>query len=194
MRTSKLSVAMLAAVALAAGGLAAPAGAVSPGRQRTSAAEMSSLAAGLAREAAAAVPLVEAVKAQNARKASLSEIHRIDAAWSTTRGIDPRMRALMEGPCASALRAFQARGARVASAALLDAQGTTVCMTSKVPHYWWGEQVEFVYAFNNGAGQIWVGKPTYDEGVGDYVVPVVVPLMSGGRAIGAVSLNLLAGQ
>jgi hypothetical protein len=194
MRTSKLLVAMLATAALTAAGLAAPAGAVSPGRQRTSAADLDPVAAELMKAAGGASALVEAVKAHNARKTPLREIQRIDAAWAATRGVDARMRALMEGPCASALRAFQARTARVASAALLDGQGTTVCMTSRFPHYYWGEQVEFVYALNNGAGQVWVGKPTFDEGVGDYVVPVMVPLMAGGKAIGAVSLSLLAGH
>jgi hypothetical protein len=152
------------------------------------------LAVEFAREAAGTPSVMEALRAANGRRLPLPEIQRIDAAWAATRGVDARMQALMEGPCAAGLKAVQAKSGKVAGAALLDAQGTVVCMTSKAEHYYWGEQIDFAYAFNNGLGQVYLGKATFDEAAGDYVVPAMAPVMSGGKAIGAVSLRLMVGQ
>jgi hypothetical protein len=187
----RLSAAALASLVMAA----APTQAVGPSQKDVSA-DPKALAIHLASEAAGSPAILEAVKEQNVRTLNqlLPEIRQAELAWRTTKGVDAKMRALMESPCAGALRALQGRSTRIADVTLLDTRGVVVCMTSRAAHFHWGEQPEFSHAFNGSLGGVFVGKPVFDEAAGDYVVPVSVPVVAGRQAIGVISLRVLAAQ
>ncbi len=155
-------------------------------------------AVALAKEIAADPAVVAAVKSQNAKHVPLDEIQKIDKAWMATKGIDDRMKALMESDCAKALKRMQASHREIAEAFVMDDQGANVCMTNKTSDYWQGDEAKWKESFKGGQGAVFVDKPAFDESAQAYVVQVSAPVMSGGRAIGAVTvgvnLELLAGK
>lgn len=152
----------------------------------------------LAKEIAADPAVVAAVKSQNAKKIPLAEIQRIDKVWIETKGVDDRMKALMENDCAKALKRTQAAHREIAEAFVMDDQGANVCMTNKTSDYWQGDEAKWRESFKGGQGGVLVDKPAFDESAQAYLVQVSVPVMSGNKAIGAVTvgvnLEMLAGK
>ncbi len=155
-------------------------------------------AVALAKAIAADPAVVAAVRSQNGKQVPLQEIQRIDKIWMATRGIDERMKALMENDCAKALKRIQQTHREIAEAFVMDDRGANVCMTNKTSDYWQGDEAKWKEAFRGGQGGVLVDQPAFDESAQAYVAQVSVPVTSGGRAIGAVTigvnLEVLAGR
>lgn len=141
-----------------------------------------------ARQIAADPAVVAAAKAQNARKVPLAEIQQVDRAWLATRGLDERMRVLMDNDCARALKRAQAAQSEISEAFVMDDQGANVCMTNRTSDYWQGDEAKWKESFGRSAA--FVDKPAYDESAQAYLVQVSVPVMAGGKAIGAVTIGI----
>jgi hypothetical protein len=183
--------AVAAALALAA---ATPAGAVGPSQVQVQV-DAKTVAAEMARElgsGAATAQLARWADAQNNRRLPQQELQAIEAVWRASRATDSRVKERLEGPCVGALRSVTGSFRGVASAALLDAHGAVVCATTRTERFYFGEQPEFAQAVR-GSGHS-VGRAVFDDGAGEYVVPVVVPVVHGGKVVGAVKLNVMSGQ
>jgi hypothetical protein len=183
MRTVRL--AALAAALLAVGTAAPRPAAAGP---LTDAAREQAVA--LAKGLAADPAVVAAVRAQNARQLPLAEIQHVDKAWTAAKGVDARMQALMDNACARALKQAQADHLEIAEAFAMDNQGANVCMTNRTSDYWQGDEPKWTRSFDEGRGAVFVDAPKFDESTGSYLVQVSVPVMAGGKAIGALTLGL----
>ena len=73
---------------------------------------------------------------------------------------------------------------------LMDDLGANVAMTNKTSDYWQGDEEKFTGSFNNGAGGLDVGKVKFDKSAQAYLVQVSVPVMEGGKAIGAITIGI----
>lgn len=181
-RAAAVSLAVVAAHGLAGGaGPAAAQGLTDSQREQ---------AIAVAKQIAADPAVVAGVKAQNAKKMPLAEIQEIDKAWMATKGIDGRMKGLMENACAKAVKHVQARHKEIAEAFVMDDQGANVCMTNKTSDYWQGDEDKWQQSFKGGQGAVFVDKPKFDESAQAYLVQVSAPVASGGRVIGAVTVGI----
>ena len=144
----------------------------------------------LAKAVAADPAVVAAVRSQNARRVPLAEIQQVDKAWTAAKGVDARMQALMDNACARALKRAQADHPEIAEAFAMDNQGANVCMTNRTSDYWQGDEAKWVKSFDEGRGGVFVDAPKFDDSAGGYLVQVSVPVMVGGKAIGAVTVGV----
>jgi hypothetical protein len=133
--------------------------------------------------------LGEAVLAQNRKARTLEEIQKIDAAWTGDGDLDGLDRELLENDCAKALRSFTTAIPGFKESFAMDDLGALVCMTQRTSDYWQGDEPKWQRSFNEGRGALYIGKVAWDESAEATLVQITVPIMSNGRAVGALTMG-----
>ncbi len=134
--------------------------------------------------------IVAAVKAANAEGKTLDQIKAADDHWQNTPGIDDAMQAFMDNPCATMLRKLQDTTPYLAECFVMDNQGANVAMTDKTSDYWQGDEAKWQESYKGGAGAVHIGDVKFDDSTQAYLVQVSVPVMDGGKAIGAITFGI----
>jgi hypothetical protein len=134
--------------------------------------------------------IIAAVKEQNAKNMTLQAIKEMDEKWKNTAGIADFMKVLMDSGCASNLKQIQIMDAYYAEIFVMDNQGANVCQTDKTSDYWQGDEDKFQKSFNGGAGAVFVDEVEFDDSTQAYISQVSVPVMDGGKAIGAITFGI----
>ena len=128
--------------------------------------------------------VVKAVKAQNAKGASLAEVQTFDKKWMSTPGVADFMKALIDSECGAYLRKVQAGSPYYSEIFVTDKQGANVAMTGKTSDFWQGDEPKFTESFKGGKGEVFVSDVAFDKSTQTYVVHVSVPVRDGGATIG----------
>ncbi len=134
--------------------------------------------------------IVEAVKAENAKGKSLDQIKTMDAKWKGHAGVADYMEAMMDSKCGKHLAGVQNGAEFYAEIFVMDNQGANVCMTDKTSDYWQGDEAKFKNSFKGGAGAVFIDEVEFDDSAQAYLVQVSVPVMEGGKAIGAITFGI----
>lgn len=134
--------------------------------------------------------LVAAVKKQNAEGITLDEIKKRDKVWMDNTGVDGFMESLMNNTGAKELLKLEKSAKYFTEIFLMDNQGANVAMTNKTSDYWQGDEPKFTESYKNGAGTVHLGKVKFDDSAQAYLVQVSVPVMDGGKAIGALTIGI----
>jgi hypothetical protein len=134
--------------------------------------------------------IVKAVKAENGKNKTLSQVQDMDNKWKGHAGIADYMQALMDSESGAYLKTIQDGAPYYAEIFIMDNQGGNVAMTDKTSDYWQGDEAKFKNSFNNGSGAIFVDEVEFDDSAQVYLVQVSVPVMDGGMAIGAITFGI----
>ncbi|MGL1861031.1 MAG: cache domain-containing protein [Pseudodesulfovibrio sp.] len=134
--------------------------------------------------------IVAAVKAQNGTSMSLADIQAVDTKWKARAGVADYMVALMDSTLGRHLKGIQASEAYYSEIFVMDNQGANVGMTNKTSDYWQGDEKKFKNSFAAGKGAVFVDEVAYDDSSQAYLVQVSVPVMDGGKAIGAITFGI----
>jgi len=134
--------------------------------------------------------IVGAVKAQNSKGISLNSIKELDEKWKNTAGIADFMKVLMDSGCGPNMQRIQKENPYFAEIFVMDNQGANVCQTDKTSDYWQGDEAKFQKSFNGGNGAIFVDEIEFDDSTQSYISQVSVPVMDGGKAIGAITFGI----
>ncbi|MEH6472513.1 MAG: cache domain-containing protein [Halopseudomonas sp.] len=134
--------------------------------------------------------LIAAAQAQNAEGLSLDTIKQRDADWRKVAGTNAFMDGLLSSAAAKEMASFEAIQPYFIELFLMDNQGANVAMTSKTSDYWQGDEAKWQESFKGGAGALHVGDVEFDESAQAYLVQVSVPVMDGGKAIGAITIGI----
>jgi len=134
--------------------------------------------------------IVKAVKAENGKNKALAQIQEMDTQWKGHAGIADYMQAMMDSECGAYLKKIQAGAPFYAEIFAMDNQGANVALTDKTSDYWQGDEAKFKKSFNNGAGAVFVDEVEFDDSAQVYLVQVSVPVMDGGKAIGAITFGI----
>jgi len=134
--------------------------------------------------------IVQAVRDENAKGKTLAQIQEKDATWKAFAGIADYMKAIMDSECGKHVRKIQESAPYYAEIFVMDNQGANVAMTDKTSDYWQGDEDKFQKSFANGAGAIFVDEVKFDDSAQTYQVQVSVPVMDGGKAIGAITVGI----
>jgi hypothetical protein len=133
--------------------------------------------------------LTDAVAVQNRRKQTLAKIRKIDAAWTGGGDLESLERKLLDNACANALNSFMEAAGGYKEAFVMDELGALVCMTQRTSDYWQGDEPKWRRSFNEGRGAIYIGAASWDESAQSPLVQISVPIMSAGRAVGALTVG-----
>ena len=132
--------------------------------------------------------LVAAVKEQNAKGATLEQIQKRDKEWMAATGMDDQMKAIMKNAGAQELDKLEATKPYFFESILMDNKGANVSMTNKTSDYWQGDEPKFTNAFK--VGGVDIGKSKFDDSAKAYLIQVSVPVLDGGKAIGALCVGI----
>lgn len=141
-------------------------------------------------KAASDAVIVAAVKAQNAKGVSLDTIKQLDEKWMKTAGYDDFMKSLMNNDCAKYLNQLAKNYPYITEAFVMDAKGANVCMIDKTSDYWQGDEDKHQKSYAGGKGAVFIDKVKFDESTQSYAAQVSVPVIEGGKAIGAVTFGV----
>lgn len=134
--------------------------------------------------------VVAAVKEQNAKNISLEAIQKRDKEWIAATGLDDGMKAMMQNAAAAELNKLEATKPYFFESFLMDNQGANVAMTNKTSDYWQGDEDKFTNSFKGGAGGVDIGKSKFDDSAKAYLIQISVPVVDGGKAIGALCVGV----
>ena len=134
--------------------------------------------------------IVSAVKSENAKGKTLEQIKDIDAKWKGTPGIAAFMKPFLENDCATHLHKTQDSVPYYAEIFVMDDKGGNVCQTDKTSDYWQGDEAKFQKSFAGGSGSVFVDEVEFDASTQAYLVQVSVPVIDGGKAIGAITFGI----
>jgi hypothetical protein len=132
--------------------------------------------------------LIKAVKEQNAKKASLSDIQAIDKQWMD--GKDTLSAAMAKNSCSSYLKSLEKKHPTYDESFVMDNQGANVCMTNRTSDYWQGDEAKWQKSFEGGKGAIFIDERKYDSSAKAIIVQISVPVMDGDKAIGAITVGI----
>lgn len=134
--------------------------------------------------------LVSAVEQQNQQGLILAEAVKRDQQWRESSGTSPFMKSLMENPASQELYRLERTKPYFVEFILTDNIGAIVATTNRTTDYWQGDEDKFVKSYNDGVGGVYVGEVKFDESTQAFLVQVSVPVMSGERAIGSLTVGL----
>jgi hypothetical protein len=134
--------------------------------------------------------LVAFTARDNASPADVEKLRALDKRWQANDKIDDFVKALMSNPVSARLQKQISAYKYIPEAFIMNAQGTIIGETNRTSTYWKGEQEKFTGAYNGGAGALWFGKLAYDESTKINGVQISVPVVKGGKAIGAICFTI----
>ena len=135
--------------------------------------------------------IIKAVKAKNASGESMAAVLELDAKWKAEEGVADYMQALMDNDCAQYVKKIRDNDDAIFEIFVMDNQGAIVCETDKTGDYWQGDEAKWQqsYAAGNG-GVFFIEGIEFDTGMNANICQVSVPVMDGGKAIGAITFGI----
>lgn len=134
------------------------------------------------------VAVIDAVAASDRVSETPEQVRRRDAVWIANRA-DPRRQAIVQAPCSARLRELVKDDPIVVEAFVMNDRGTLVCSVTETSDYWQGDEPKWQRTFLEGRDPF-VDEPAFDASTGKYAVQISVPVVSGAKRIGAVTLTL----
>jgi hypothetical protein len=133
--------------------------------------------------------LVRAVRAQNAKQLSMADIRAIDQLWIAGNA-EVRVAELLSNDCAQRLTAIAASESAFTELFVMDDQGANVCMSARTSDFWQGDEAKWEQSFNGGNGTTYIDRPRYDASAKAVLIQVSVPVVDGGKTIGAITVGI----
>lgn len=139
--------------------------------------------------------VVEAVKAQNAKHAGLTQdkIDALDKQWrsETKAAAKPLINEVMGNTLSAFLKKKEAEGkGLVTEIFVMDNKGLNVGQSDVTSDYWQGDEAKWQKTFSVGPAAVFVDKVEKDESTQKFQTQVSISIVDGGAVIGAVTVGL----
>jgi hypothetical protein len=134
--------------------------------------------------------IVKSVRDENAKGKTLAQIQEKDKEWKAFAGHADYMKAMMDSECGRHIRKIQESSPYYAEIFVMDNQGANVAMSDKTSDYWQGDEDKFQKSYAGGAGAVFIDEVKFDDSSQTYQVQVSVPVLEGGKAIGAITFGI----
>ncbi len=141
--------------------------------------------------------VIEALRAQNAEHAGLSQadIDGMDTAWRAEVGAAaaPMIEGVMGSPASEVLRTRQeATAGLVTEVFFMDNRGLNVAQSNVTSDYWQGDEAKWQNTYLVGPGGIDISEVEFDESSQTYQSQVSMTVVdpADGRALGAVTFGI----
>lgn len=139
--------------------------------------------------------IVAAVEAQNAKTGAMDQaaIDKADAEWraEVSAASKPLIDEVLKSPASAKLKAAQAAsGGVITEAFAMDAKGLNVGMSDVTSDYWQGDEAKWQKTYAVGPQAFHISEVEQDESTQTFQSQVSVPVVSGGKPIGAVTFGV----
>lgn len=161
--------------------------------------QLEALAAGQLKAIAAEPMLIDAIKAQNAAHADMSqaEIDALDAKWRAEAGASdaPTIDPLLASDASQFLAAKRDEtDGLITEAFAMDDKGLNVALSDVTSDYWQGDEAKWKETFLLGADAVHIGDVEFDESSQSYQAQVSLAIADPetGEPIGAITFGVNA--
>lgn len=134
--------------------------------------------------------VIDAVRNQNGKGATLDEIKRVDKEWRATKELTAFKKSLQTNPAGSYLKKHVQRNATYGEAFLTDNKGANVAAYPATSDYWQGDEEKFTASYNSGSGKVFVGPIEFDDSSKTHAAQISVPVMDGRKTIGVLIVGV----
>lgn len=135
--------------------------------------------------------VINAVRNQNTQNLTPDEIRRRDYAWINSDDELPLKRELQVSRAGILFTNLVTRQLQLYSEIFLtDLQGANVAAYPSTTDYWQGDEEKWTLSYNNGDGQVYVGKIEYDKSTLQSTVQISVPVIDNRETIGILIMGL----
>ncbi len=139
--------------------------------------------------------VVEAVKAQNAKHAGLSQgdIDALDKKWraETKASSKPMIDKVLANALSKYLKQVEDDSQGLYTEIfVMDNKGLNVGQSAVTSDYWQGDEAKFKKSYGAGAGSVFVDGVEQDESTQQFQSQVSVAISDGGQVIGAVTIGI----
>lgn len=143
--------------------------------------------------------VIEAIKAQNAKHASLTQddVDSMDKTWRAERksATSPMIDDVASRPVSSQLASFRDSGKGLYTEVfVMDDKGLNVGMSDPTSDYWQGDEAKWKETFLAGPDAIHVSDVEKDDSTGTFQLQVSTTVVDGGKPIGAITVGVDADQ
>lgn len=137
------------------------------------------------KELAADPVIVDEVRKRNEQNIKLSDIQALDRSWSEYSSDHPEKRKMFSTKAGRMLKDQVEFDSSIFSEIFLtDNQGANITAWPVTSDYWQGDEAKWHRSFNNGEGDVYIGRLEYDESSQSNAIQISVPVMDDNRAIG----------
>ena len=139
--------------------------------------------------------IIDAVKAQNAKNASLSQadIDTLDKQWraETGAGSKPMIDAVLANALSDFLKEQKAASNGLYTEIfVMDNKGLNVGQSDITSDYWQGDEAKWKKTFLAGTNAVHVGKVKKDESTQKFQSQLSLPIVVAGKNIGAITIGV----
>jgi predicted metallopeptidase len=134
---------------------------------------------------------VKETVAQNAKRAPLAEIKKIDKAWIEAEDELPIHVEKTTNSCAKAIKRVIAVNSVLVEVFVMDDQGAVVGENQLTSDYWQGDEAKWTGSYASGNGGVDVGKAKFDRSANANLQQVSLPVIDAeGKVVGAVTFGV----
>ncbi len=134
--------------------------------------------------------LVAFTEKDNLKPAPVEKLKEIDKKWANNDGIENFIKAMLANPVSARLKKATESYKFILESFIMNAQGAIIGETNRTSTYYKGEAAKFTGAYKGGAGAIWYGPVEWDASVKANALQISVPVIKGGKAIGAICFTI----
>lgn len=137
--------------------------------------------------------IIDAIKAQNTKHASLSQsdIDALDKKWRA--GDNALIGGILQNDLSKFLKDIHQKGAGLYTEIfIMDNKGLNVGQSDKTSDYWQGDEAKWKETYLKGAGAIHISDVEKDESSQTYQLQISLPIVDGEQVIGAATIGVNA--
>ncbi len=129
--------------------------------------------------------IITEVIQRNQLNQSLDDIKKIDNEWKNYTSDHPVIQSMHSSKAGAYLKSrVEDKDSVFSEIFLTDMQGANITAWPITSDYWQGDEAKWNRSYNNGKGEIHIGKLEFDESSQHNAIQVSVPIMNNGVAIG----------
>jgi GAF domain-containing protein/HAMP domain-containing protein len=114
----------------------------------------------------------------------VESLKALDQEWTGSDENGPLAARILNNSTADRLREFQTISPKHVELFITDQYGANIAATDRTTDFYQADEDWWQAAFNGGRGAVYIGQPEYDQSSQTFAISIVVPVLSGDRAVG----------
>jgi len=121
-------------------------------------------------------------EANQAGTSDLAVMNSLDEQWVAATDNDPLIKQILANETAGELRELQDRLPQYAELFVTDKYGAIIASTDRTSDYYQADEEWWQSAWNDGAGDVFISQPEFDESAGIYAIDIALPIPAHNRS------------
>ena len=121
-------------------------------------------------------------RSNQAGTSDLAKLNSLDQQWVSASDNDLLVKQVLSNEVAGELRELQDRLPQYAELFVTDQYGAIIASTDRTSDYYQADEEWWREAWNDGAGDVYISQPQFDESAGIYAIDIALPIPAHNRS------------